>query len=123
MKRILVGVLALPLLAGTSFAASRLSDAQMDVVTAGLDIGVPVLGAGAIDGLLCNGCSNSSSSSSSDGGSTTGGLPGFVTVGIGGLMGPGLLQTGGPSASLTLLLLEVEASAVTAAATLPLTSP
>jgi hypothetical protein len=61
MKHAVMGLLVLPFLSTGAFAADRLSDPQLDVVTAGQVLGI----------VNCGGCTLSSSTSSSSNGVTT----------------------------------------------------
>ena len=88
MKAILIGLAVLPLMSWSASAATRLTDLQLDRVTAGLDLKLPTIN--------CGGCTLASSTSSTNNGATTttgstvpsiivGGGPGNVVVQLPGL--------------------------------------
>jgi hypothetical protein len=98
MKRAVIGLLVWPLLASGASAADRLSDLQLDIVTAGQILGVE----------NCGGCTlTSSTSQSSDGNPSTttttvsiigsGGGTTTTTVGGGGATGGGSTTGGAPT--------------------------
>jgi hypothetical protein len=92
MKRVLICLAALPLLAGGASAAGRLSDPQLDVITAGETPGqLPEILA-----INCPGCTLQSSTSTSKNGVTT---TTSSTVVVGGSTGGGTTggSTGGGS--------------------------
>ena len=87
MKKILIGLVALPFIAGTATAADRLSDQQLDTVTAG-----------ALVSIDCPGCTLASSNSMSNNGVTTS-ASSTVTVPVPGGTGGGTGGGGGGGGS------------------------